>query len=327
MMQPLRFEQDPVRGQSKRKLEEVSIMKKDCERTRAVLPNYLHGHVFWTTRKRIERHLEHCVVCKSEFDSLRSMEETRRLLKDMVASEGVAHRIKEGISKLAKLKKILYRPLWFAALTLVAAGVYYYAMQPRQLDIEIDSIVKTAPVSTSPLPSTAQQPKENAPLQPVKALKPAPPHPATPAVASQPAPQPPPTPDKAPLWVSITPVNETSAIGHINDFIQEYEQLRTLTFSKTQRELSGKLTVEELLAFLERIKNVATVRYDNKRLKTVPSEQQVQFVLTLKAAPRTVERQAPAPEPAQRTENRTNTPAETEAPAPLMTAPSSSSAR
>jgi Putative zinc-finger len=333
MMQPLRLEQDPVRGQSKRKLKEVSLMKKDCDRTRTALPDYLHGHVYWTTRKRIERHLDHCVVCRSELDTLRRMDETRRLLKYVDTTEGVAHQIKEGISKLTGLKKILYRPLWFAALALVVAGVYYYAMQPRQLDIEIDNIVKNAPVLTSPTSSTAQQPKVNASLPAVNVLKPVPkPHPA-PAVAplrtanvQKPVLQPPPAPDEAPLPVSITPVNETSAIGHINEIIQEHAQLRTLTFSKTHRERSGKLTAEELLAFLERIKNVATVRYDHKRLKSFPPAQQVLFVLTLKAAPETVGQPVPAPEPVQRTENRTSTPAETAAPAPLVTAPTPSTA-
>jgi hypothetical protein len=234
MMQPLRTEQDAVRGESKRKLDKVSLMKKECERTRKALPDYLRGHVFWTTRNRIERHLEHCVVCKSEFDALRCMEETRQLQKYIDSPEGVAHRVKESISTLTKLKKILYRPLWLAGIALIVAGVCYYAMLPRQLDIEIENIVKTAPVTTSPTSSAGLQPKS-----PVVSM---------PAVGVlRPVQKPVPTPAVAPLSVSITPVNETTAIQRINEVMQGHGQLRTLKFSETQRELSGKRIEHELL--------------------------------------------------------------------------------
>ena len=306
-MQPLRTEQDTVRGESKRKLNEVSLLKKECERTRTALPDYLRGHVFWTTRNRIERHLEHCVVCQSELDALRRKEETRQLLKYIDSPEGVAHRVKEGISTLTKLKKILYRPLWLAGIALLVAGLYYYAMLPRQLDIEIDNIVKTAPVTT-PLPSSA-------------ALQPKVP------VVTRPAPQPVPTPVVAPLSVSITPVNETSAIQRINEVMQGHEQLRTLKFSETQRGLSGKLVKHELLTFFDRIKDVAKVRYDPRRLKSFPAAQQVPFVLTLKAAPKTVVKPEPAPKPVQGAENGMHTPAETTVPAPAATAPAPSAAQ
>jgi len=313
-MQPLRTEQDAVRGESKRKLDKVSLMKKECERTRKALPDYLRGHVFWTTRNRIERHLEHCVVCKSEFDALRCMEETRQLQKYIDSPEGVAHRVKESISTLTKLKKILYRPLWLAGIALIVAGVCYYAMLPRQLDIEIENIVKTAPVTTSPTSSAGLQPKS-----PVVSM---------PAVGVlRPVQKPVPTPAVAPLSVSITPVNETTAIQRINEVMQGHGQLRTLKFSETQRELSGKLIEHELLTFFDRIKDVAKVRYDPRRLKSFPAAQQVPFVLTLKAAPKTVEKPVPAPKPVQGTENETHTPAEMAAPAPVATAPSPSAAQ
>jgi hypothetical protein len=311
MMQPLRTGQDTIRGESKRKLDEVSLMKKECERTRTVLPDYLRGHVFWTTRNRIERHLEHCVVCKSEFDALRRMEETRQLLKYVDSPGGVAHRVREGISTLTKLKKILYRPLWLAGIALIVAGVYYYAMLPRQLDIEIENIVKTAPVTTSPPSSAALQPK--APVLPMPA-----------AGVPRPAPQPVPTPAVAPLAVSITPVNETTAIQRINEVMQGHEQLRTLKFSETQRGGSGKLIEHELLTFFDRIKDVAKVRYDPRRLKSFPAAQQVPFVLTLKAAPKTVEKTVTELKTVQSTEKGMNAPAETKAPAPVATAPTNS---
>jgi hypothetical protein len=332
-MQPLRLDQDPIRGHSKQKLKTASLTNKDCARTRKALPDYLHGHVYWLTRIRIGRHLEHCAVCRSEFETLRRMEETRGLLNELDISGGVARHIQQGLSKLAKLKKILYRPLWIAGLALAAAAGYHYAMQPRQLDLEIDNIVKTAPVSTYPTASTVQQPTASAPQPVVKAPKPVHEHHLTPsaaplpeATAQKPVQKPAPSPDREPMAVSITPVNETSAVRHINDMIQEHAQLRTLTFSKAHRELSGRLTVEELVALLERIKNVANVRYDPNRLKSFPPAQQVLFVLILKAAPKTIEQPVPTQEPVQSTEQRTNTPAETAAPAPLVNAPTSSTA-
>jgi hypothetical protein len=239
------------------------------------------------------------------------MEETRQLLKYIDSPEGVAHRVKEGISTLTKLKKILYRPLWLAGIALAVAGVYYYAMLPRQLDIEIENIVKTAPVTTSPTSSAALLPKAPAVTMPVAGVQ-------------RPGPQPVPTPAVAPLSVSITPVNETSAIRRINEVMQGHEQLRTLKFSETRRALSGKLVEHELLTFFDRIKDVAKVRYDRKRLKSFPAAQQVPFVLTLKAAQKTVGKQVPALEPVQSTESGTHAPAETAAPAPVATAPAPS---
>src|SRR6266508_2594897 len=106
-------------------------MDKECERTRNALPDYLRGHVFRISRNRIDGHLQTCAVCRSEFEALKRTEETRQLLKDIDAPAGVAQRVKQGISELSKLKKILYRPLWLAGITLVAAGIFYYAMLPR----------------------------------------------------------------------------------------------------------------------------------------------------------------------------------------------------
>jgi hypothetical protein len=70
----------------------------------------LRGHVFRITRNRIDRHLQTCVVCRSEFEALRRTEETRQILKYVDSPGGVAHRLKEGIFALTKLKKILYGP-------------------------------------------------------------------------------------------------------------------------------------------------------------------------------------------------------------------------
>ncbi|MGC1454906.1 MAG: hypothetical protein WA946_06920 [Nitrospirota bacterium] len=285
-------------------------MKKECERTRKTLPDYLRGHVFRITRDRIGRHLRSCVVCKSEFEALRRTEETRQLLKDIDSPEGVSHRLKEGVFALVKLKKILYRPLWIAGIALAAAGITYYAMLPRQLDLEIDNIVKTAPATTAPVPAAAL--KIESPVKPT-------------AGVDGPAPQPVSRRTVAPLEVSIVPINETSAIQRVNEVMVGHGELRQMKFSNNVRQLSGKLTAQELLTLFDRIGEVAKVRYDRKRFKSFPEDQQVPFVLTLKTAPRTVERPMPVSHPVQSVE--TQTPAVTAAPAPLVTAPATSTAQ
>lgn len=287
-------------------------MKKECERTRKALPDYLLGHVFWTTRSRIDRHLKACMVCKSEFEALKSMEETRQLLKYIDSPEGVAHRVKEGVSALAKLKKILYRPLWLAGITLVVAGVSYYAMLPRQLDLEIESIVKTAPGTTTSVPAAEPILSASVVTKPV-------------ASAQVPVPQPVSTRVMAPLAVSITPSDETSSIQRINEVMSGHGELRKMKFGDVERQLSGALTARELLTFFDRMGEVSKVRYDRKRFKSFPTDQHVPFVLTLKAAPKTVEKLKPASHPVQSSE--THTPAETAAPAPLVTTPAASAAQ
>jgi hypothetical protein len=287
-------------------------MKKECERTRKALPDYLRGHVFRITRNRIDRHLQVCVVCRSEFEALRQMEETRQLLKYINSPGGVAHGMKEGMSALAKLKKILYRPLWIAGITLLAAGVYYYAMLPSQLDLEIDSIVKTAPATTASVP--AAEPKRETPVvtAPVASLQ---------KLAAQPVS----TRVVAPLAVSLVPFDETSSMQQVNEVMSKHGELRKMKFSDTERQLSGKLTALELLTFFDMMGDVAKVRYDRKRFKSFPADQQIPFVLTLKAAPKTFKKPIPESLPVQSAE--THTPAVIVVPAPLATAPATSTAR
>jgi hypothetical protein len=290
-------------------------MNKECERTRNALPDYLLGHVFRTTRSRIDRHLRTCVVCRSEFEALKRMEETRQILKYVDSPDGVAHRVKEGVFALAKLKKVLYRPLWLAVIVLVGIGLYYYAMLPRQLDLEIESIVKTVPATTT---STTSVPAAE-PIQEASVV--------TKQVASVqgPAPRPVSTQAMAPLAVSILLVDETASIQRVNEVMNGHEELRRMKFSDSKRQLSGALTAQELLTFFDRMGEVAKVRYDRQHFKSFPAGQQIPFVLTLKAAPRSVEKPKPASHPAPGAE--THIPAETAAPVPLVTTPATSAAQ
>jgi hypothetical protein len=205
----------------------------------------------------------------------------------------------------------MYRPLWLAGIALLAAGIAYYAMQPRQLDLEIESIVKTAPATTNSVPAAG--PNREAPVVPrpvVSAQKPVP-QPLAPRAAAP-----------APLAVSIMPVDETAALQRVNEVLSGHGELRKMKFSDTERQLSGRLTAQELLTFFERVREVAKVRYDRKRFKSFPADQPIPFVLTLKAAPKTVEKPLSASHAVRSAE--THTPAATAAPVPLATAPATS---
>src|SRR5512134_252849 len=141
-------------------------MNTECEETKKILPKYLQGHVFRTRRGRIERHLEQCVICRSEFEALRRTEETREILRDINAPGGVVGRVKDGVFALGKVRKLLYRPLWIAGIALAAAAVVYYLVTPHQLAREIDNIVKSEPTASAP----AAQP--DAPAVPANAARP-----------------------------------------------------------------------------------------------------------------------------------------------------------
>jgi hypothetical protein len=287
-------------------------MKSECERTRKTLPDYLRGHVFQITRSRIDRHLQSCVVCKSEFEALRRIEETRQLLKYVDSPGGVAHRLKEGVFALAKLKKILYRPLWLAGIVLVAAGLTYYAMLPRQIDLEIESIVKTMPANTTSVSGAEPTREASVVTKPVTSV-------------NRPVAQPVPSKTVAPLAVSIVPASESASIQRINEVMSGHGALRKMKFSDADRQLSGSLTAQELLTFFDRMGEVAKVRYDRKHFKSFSTDQKIPFVLTLKAAPKSAEKYKPASHPVQSTE--ISTPPETAAPAPLVTTPATSAAQ
>jgi len=142
-------------------------MKKECEETKKALPKYLRGHVFMAERGRIEKHLGQCVICRSEFEALRRSEETRQILRDINTCGGVVGRVRDGVSALGKIKKLFYRPLWIAGILLAAAAAVYYFMTPRQLEIEIDRIVQSAPTVSAPTVSALTV---SAPATPSNAL-------------------------------------------------------------------------------------------------------------------------------------------------------------
>jgi len=223
-------------------------------------------------RARIERHLQQCVVCRSEFEALRRAEETRQILKDINAPEGVVGRMKEGVSSLGRLKKVLYRPLWIMGIVLIVGAVYYYEVTPRQLDLEIERIVKTAP-SASPTSSSPAMASQKGTASPA----------AVPTHASE------------PLLITITPDNDTSAIRRINEVMGRQGNLWTVKFSDTIKEVSGSLTAKELTVFFNRIAPSAKISYERKQFKSFPATEPIPFVMKLKVSPKQVEKQMPSP--------------------------------
>jgi len=255
-------------------------MKKECEYTRRSLGKYLHGHLFRPQKMRIDRHLRSCVVCRSECEALKRVEETRLFMKDFEPAGGVVQRMTEGVSSLARLRKIFYRPLWLALIVVFAAAVYSYVVTPRQLDVELESIVKTSPISTTAASAVHSATIPSAPAA------------TAPAAMAVPAAAPAPVVEPFMVTLTVAPENEKTAIRRINEVMRGHAQLRKKKFSDEVREIAGTLTAKELLTFFNRIEDSGRVSYSRKRFESFPAAQPIPFVLKLKSAARAAERPA-----------------------------------
>lgn len=290
-------------------------MKKDCEYTRRSLKNYLRGHLFRLQKMRIDRHLSSCVVCRSEFEALKRAEETKLFMRDLAQTEGVVSRAKEGFAALARIKKIFYRPLWIAGIAGIAFVVYSYVVTPRQVDLELESIVKTAPVNTSPVPTVALS---TAPVSTTPSAT------APVAIAPPPASKPAaPKADALTITITLPQENAKTAMRQLNDVMRGHGKLRKKRFSDEVRELSDSLTAKELLTLFKRIEEIGKVSYSRRRFDSFPSAQEIPFTLKLQEAPAVKAQPAAASKPSDR-------PGEAAAPsappAPPATAPTPSSA-
>lgn len=280
-------------------------MKKECAYVRKSLKRYLDGHVFRLQKIRIDRHLKSCVVCRSEYEALKQVEETRLILNDIKPDEGILSWLRGWLPATTGLKKILYRPLWIAGIIAAAAIIYHYAVTPRQFDIELENIAKTTPSGTQQAAaSSATVTVTPAASVPSAAVKP------TPAAAP------------LPVTLSISQEEEQATIGRINDVLRGQGQLANKKFSGEAREISGSLTADGLLALFTRLEQAGKVSYNRKRLESFPSAQPIPFVLILKSVPRSVESPAPRTSPVQRPVN----PAQPSSAAP-STAPTPSTER
>ncbi|MFA5073888.1 MAG: hypothetical protein WC539_08350 [Nitrospirota bacterium] len=282
-------------------------MKKECAHTRKMLPKYLHGHLFKLEQLRIERHLRACVVCHSQYETLKRADETRRFLKDITPPESVIQRVKEGVTSLSKLKKIVYRPLWILAILIAIAAGYYFLVQPRELDIELEKIAQQAVPVAEPVASP-EPPRTKT---------------VTPPLASAPVAVQPSRIETDALMITI--ITEGSAgVRRINEVMRGHGHLRKFKFTDMVREISGNLTAKELVTFFNRIEAVAKIDYDKKRLESFSSAYQIPFIITLKvvAPPPGKKADVQQPEPAKKS-------SEDVAPSslPSATAPSSSGAR
>ncbi|OGW48144.1 MAG: hypothetical protein A2078_01070 [Nitrospirae bacterium GWC2_57_9] len=251
---------------------EVMPLKTDCTYTRRSLPKYLRGHLFKYEQIRIARHLNACPVCRSEFQAMKKVADTKQLLKDITPPEGVVQKLKAGASGLRRLKLLIYRPLWL--LLIVGAGTLLFVnILQNQRDIEIENIEKSLPSEASAptaTPGTALQPTVQQPVLQTAGTKT---HEAAPS------------PRIAPLIITVTPETEASVLA-INDVMRGHGQLRRLKFTDTVREISGDLTAKELLTFFARIEQAGKVSYSRKRLDSFPTAQPVPFVMKMKQAPK-----------------------------------------
>jgi len=260
-------------------------MKKECEHTRSLLPRYLRGHLFKPQQKRIERHLAECIVCRSEFDSLRQIGVTRQILKDVTPPETVAGRMKERVSALHALKKLFYRPLWLILIAAVIMASYVYVIDPILHDPDIEKLDAGNPpppaVTAEPAPRTVPTPTIAAVSAPQQKSEPAP------AAAA---------PKSDPLVVTITieKQNEKAGIRTINEAMKEHALLKTMRFSDKVREISGSMTSDELVTFFNRIESAGKLSYRRSRLAAAGSEL-LPFVMKLKTLQAPAESSAPKP--------------------------------
>jgi hypothetical protein len=233
------------------------------------------------------------VVCRSEFESLKHAEEARRYLKDLTQAEGVLPVLQEGISSLAGLKKILYRPLWIAGIVLAAAAVSYYFVTPRKLELELENIARTAPSGTA---STSNSLSASA----VSALSATAPAVNAPSTAPLSGGEPDRIAERLVITITVPLEQEQEAIQRINEVMREHGQFRKETFSSEVREISGSLTAGELSIFFSRIGDSGRASYSRKRLDSVPGTQAVPFVMKLKSAPRAASKSSQTLPPAQK---------------------------
>jgi hypothetical protein len=191
----------------------------------------------------------------------------------------------------------------------LAIGIYFLN-KPRQLDVEIDRIVKTAPSTSAqqvaapvtPAPRTIA-PKPQAVAQPVAPV-------SVPVAA----------PALEPLAISITIDDDKATLRRINGIMAGHGQLRKYKFTTTVREISGNLTTKELRTFFNRIEAFGKVSYSQKRFEAFPSAREIPFVIKLVLVPKAPEATAPVVPVTQR-------PAGAAQPSPPATGPTTSAAQ
>ncbi len=263
-------------------MDEVISVKRECAHTRKFLRKYLQGHLFKLEQIRIERHLKSCAVCSSEYQALKHADETRKILRDITPPQGMVQRVREGVSGLARLKKLVYRPLWIAAIIGVLTLVYINVIAPQRRDLEIENLERSLP-SRAPIASAPTITPAPSGAQPVVV----PPSETAAAIA---------TPAAGPLEITITLVNEKEGIRHINEIIKGHNLLGKTRFNDSLQEISGSLTAQELFTLFESIGSGGRATYSRKQFKSFPNGKPIPFVMKLKPPPDVAVRpSSPAP--------------------------------
>lgn len=242
-------------------------MKKECASVRKSLRRYLTGHIFKTEQVKIERHLRSCVMCYTEYQSLKRVVETQQFLKDITPPEGVVQRVRVQASRMSGLTRLLYRPLLLALIVAVAALLYIYVINPFLHDPDIERLDAGAPA-----PEAASQRTVPPPAAPAPA-------PRGEAAAVREAPHP------DPFVITLVVEQEKRAMQQMNDAMKEHAVLRTKRFTEGSREITGQLTVRELETFFAKISHIGKLRFSRARLESYAGGEMVPFVIALKTAP------------------------------------------
>ncbi len=267
-------------------------MKKECAYTRKLMRKYLQGHVFKYQQIKITRHLNSCPVCRSEFQSLEHIDDTRQLLDDVNSGGGALQLLKGGAQAFGRLKVLFYRPLWLLVIAGTAVFIYIKVIVPGQRDIEIENIEKTVPaavvsaVAPTPSPIPTATPSSAASQH-------------TPASSQKGAPVSAPAPAAAvePLIVVITPKDETTT-GEVNALLRGYDQFKNKSFSGSVHQVSGALVQGEFLGLFRTIEGFGKVSYNRKKFASFPPSQPIPFVMKMKSPIRPTESSSSAPSPA-----------------------------
>ncbi len=239
-------------------------MRRDCTKMSKALNNYLHGHLFRAEQKKIERHLKKCGFCCAELEALKQTAATKRLLRDITPPEGVVQRVRESVSGLSRLKKLIYRPLWIAGIV-AAAVVSFYFFSPQQGNVGKEG---AGPIAESAAPSEQKKKADTAPASASK-----------PKMSGKTATVP---PGVKPLKVTLTITGGRRARANINAVMQGHAVFRTMRFTKSVKQISGNLTAKELITFFNRVSPTARIYYSRSHLKTFPMAQPIPFVITLR---------------------------------------------
>ncbi len=256
-------------------------MKRECTYTRKHLSRYLAGHLFVWQRRRVGRHLALCRVCSSEFDAIRRIDETRRILRDIAPAEGFGRTLKAGSASLEALRRLLYRPFWLGLVVAAAVAAYAYVINPLLHDPDLERLDAPAPPAAPAERAPQSAPSVTPVVEPKKAAAP------SPAVS--------------PLEITITveKEKERASVRQINEAMKEHPQLRSMRFSDSTREISGSLTSSDLYTFFSRIEGTGKVTYKRSRLAKAGEGDLVPFVMRLRTvtAPITPAGAQPAEQP------------------------------